>query len=292
MTPQMQQQRTKRMVYDELIDKQTRKMIDNIKKRSVTNPKTMPSLIIIDGGQGFGKTTLAYEIACYLIGKKVNVKEIIGCGGVNFQERYMHCQRKKLPAIIYDESEDFSKKVTLSKFNRMLMQTFSTMRAFKIVVILCLPYMGVLENDLFDIKVPRLLLHIYKDEGSRRRFTVHGLYRMLYIRNKMKELIVKDKAYFITKPNFKGAFKDIPETEAKELEDFTISEKIKMNEKNSIKMMGVMTIKDMARDLNRTPRWVSGKLKTRNIKADRVMSGKNYYDDKILDLLAGDVSDG
>ena len=68
------------------------------------------------------------------------------------------CYQERFPAAGYDEAGDFNKRDSLSNFNAMINRTFETFRAFKIVVVLVLPSFSVLDNQLFDNMIPRLLL--------------------------------------------------------------------------------------------------------------------------------------
>ena len=92
------------------------------------------------------------------------------------------CHEMKLVCIVYDEAGDFSKRGSLSRFNQMLNRTFETYRGFRILVFLGLPNFNVLDNNLFDNQIPRLLLHCSGRGDKYGNFSGYGLEEMNWIR--------------------------------------------------------------------------------------------------------------
>lgn len=249
------------------------------------------ALVVLDGGVGEGKTTLAIHLGDYLNKKHgleeidIPVKEQLGLGGVDFAKKLRLGFKKKFPVIIYDEAGDFNKRGALTRFNAMLNRTFETFRAFKILVILCLPSLNVLDNDLFDKNIPRLGIHCYNRTLKQGNIKGYSNYRMLYIRERMKKLVVKSFAYGIVEPNFYGHFKDLPTERRKQLDIVSTKGKLKELEKSEIKLEGLISYNDLSIRLARTTRWVKIALKALKIRHVKVIDKRKYFDQGVVDIL-------
>lgn len=243
------------------------------------------ALIIIDGGVGEGKTTLAVHVADYLGGKPIILSEQLAMGGNDFLKKLRICFQKGHRVIIYDEAGDFNRRASLTRFNAMLNRTFETYRAFKIIVILVLPNFAVLDQDIFDKKIPRLLLDCYNRSMEYGNFRAYSLYRMLYIREKMKKLVVKPLAFQFTTPNFLGHFLDLPPDRCKALDALSTAGKMKELEGAEIKLSGLLTRADMAQKLVRSVSWVDESLRHLRIKAVKKVDGRAYFPEEVVDRL-------
>lgn len=252
--------------------------------------KNKASLIIIDGQVGEGKTTWAVEVADYINSKnnlpQIDLKEPkqYAYGGEDFTEKLRLCYESKLPVCIYDEAGDFNKRGALTKFNKMLNRTFETFRAFKIIVILVLPSFHVLDNDLFDKGIPRLLFHCHGRTETMGFFKAYGLYRMYYLKEAMRKAVVKQQAFSYTWPNFHGRFRDLSVTRSKQIDTISRRKKLSSLTDAEISMQGLLTYKDLSRKFNRTTVWVrviSNKLKIKPIKMIR---RRQYFDESVIEL--------
>lgn len=248
------------------------------------------SLLIIDGGVGEGKTTLAVEVADDINRRKgfppIKYEEQLAMGGSDFTKKLRLCYTKKLPCIIYDEAGDFNKRGALTRFNAMLNRTFETFRAFKIIVILVLPSFRVLDNDLFDKNIPRLLLHCQGRSQKYGNFKGYGLYRMLYVKEKMKKLTVKTFAYNLVEANFRGHFLDLSPERSKALDKFTIKGKIKELKNTEVKIDGLLTYQEVAQRLALSVNRTRTLVNELSIKPSRVIDRKKYFDNGVVDQIA------
>ena len=258
------------------------KNLDALRDRIETNKA---SLLIIDGGVGEGKTTLAVHCAEYFQKSKLNFSEQLAMGGVQFQEKLEICHIKKHPVLIYDEAGDFNSRSALTKFNQRLNRIFETYRTFKILIILTLPNFSKLDNSLFDNKIPRLLLHVHGRTKKEGNYAGYSLYRMHYIKEKMRKYTVPSMAYGKTTPNFRGHFKDLTPERSRELDIFTTKGKENILSDNILKAQGLIYTKEISMKLQRTDRWVRNKLKELKIEPARIYKKKKYYHKEILDLL-------
>ena len=119
------------------------------------------SLLIIDGLQGEGKTTLGVICGDVYSGEEIDLSVQYAMGGDEFLKKLKECFEKKKKVLIYDEAGDFSSRSSLTKFNRNLSRVFETFRRFQIFIILILPCVKTIDRKLFDDGVPRMLLHCH-----------------------------------------------------------------------------------------------------------------------------------
>jgi hypothetical protein len=247
--------------------------------------KNKASMIIIDGGLGDGKTTLAVEVADAYQGGPIDLSKQYGMGGIQFQERLHQCYIEKLPVVIYDEAGDFAKRGAITDFNRQLNRIFETYRGFRICVILCLPCMDILDSTIFKNKVPRILINCYGRKESYGNFRVYSLYRMFWLKRIMDQIVVKPEAYMKVKPNFYGHFWDLPPDRARELEALTLKGKEKIVLEQTIRAMNLITVGGIAAALNRSEVWVRMRITQRKVKPTKVFKKKYYYDRNLMERL-------
>lgn len=194
----------------------SRKLAENleeIKKRTFENRRKYPSMIIIDGYSGLGKTTLSFLVASYMEGKLISPEQK-GEGINKFLKAVAWSIAHKRKVAIYDEAGDFEKKAFATKANRLLNRVFDIYRKYGIVVIVCLPYMGQLDNGPFQKHIPRLLLHLKEGTENQTRFWAYSLLGMLWVRHHLENMKRKnpvlEQAYSRVHPNFYGTIKRPP----------------------------------------------------------------------------------
>lgn len=247
------------------------------------------SLIIIDGGIGEGKTTLAVHLADYINKKngldEIKFKEQIALGGEEFTEKLRICYSKKLPVLIYDESGDFNKRGSLSRFNMNLNRTFEMFRAFKIVVILCLPLFAVLDQELLNKGIPQFLLHLKGRNQHQGEITGYSLYRMFYLKEKMSKLIVKPFAYQIVEPNIYGHFLNLPPNRARALDKYSTKGKVEFLVTSEISLGGLINSTQIAKKMNRSVDWVRKLLREAKISPKKIIKNVNYFSEEQVEML-------
>lgn len=249
--------------------------------------KRKASLIIIDGFQGEGKSTLAVQIAEYYQQQDFDFENQIAVGGKQFQEKFDVCIEKGYKVMIYDEAGDFDKYSTYTDFNKTMSQFFRMFRTYKILVILVLPNFNDLDPRLFKNGVPRLLLHCY-GKASIGNFKAYGLWRMEHLRLKLKILsnkVLPQEIFKYVRPNFKGEFFDLPKEKALLLDKISTEGKSDIRLQTRIKDSGLITIKQIANTLGRSILWVKQKISKKEIKPALIYKRTNFYDKDIIETL-------
>jgi len=278
--------------FNESLGKNLDNLIDRVAKKKA-------SLIINDGGIGEGKTTIMVEEADYInksyglppINLEVRKHPQLALGGSEFLSKLRACYEKKLPVIIYDEAGDFNRRGALTRFNAMLNRTFETFRGFRIIVILGLPSFRVLDNDLFDKNIPRLLIHLKDRKETYGNFYAYSLYRMLYIKEKMKKLVVKPFAYDQVEPNFRGQFLDLQPERAKQLDKISTKGKLDVLKKAEISVEGLVSYADLAKKVSRSVVWVKMVVNKLKIKHARLINRMKYFDGDVVNRLVDYLDD-
>ncbi len=247
------------------------------------------SLVIVDGGVGNGKTTLGVHIADYIQGSEIDLDNQLAVGGNDFVKKLYQGTKKDYKVVIYDESGDFDRRGAISRFNRMLNRIFDTYRTFQIVIILILPSFKVLENDIFDKKIPRILLNTHNKTSNYASFRAYSLYRMYLLKNRMQKLNVPPQAYNLITPNFRGHFKDLSPERSKKLDKISSQAKQDILEEYNLIEDGLLSYKDMARELSKSVIWVKQKVSELRLKHEKTLRNTKYFNEEVLKTLEGEV---
>jgi hypothetical protein len=251
-------------------------LIDRVKQNKA-------SLIVVDGGVGEGKTTLAVHIADLITQRPIVLEEQLAMGGEELVRKLKLCYHKKLPVLIYDEAGDFNKRGSLSRFNQTLNRIFETFRGFKIIIIACLPNFNVLDNQLFDNKIPRLLLHLRGRTQRHGNFHGYSFTQMQWLRYHMqRNKFIKEMSFKKVRPNFMGHFLDLPAARSKELDAFSTKGKLGFLAENSKKMEGLLTYQDLEKKTGRSIPWLRKTVGKLRIRPAKVEKKTRYFNDAIL----------
>lgn len=249
--------------------------------------------IIIDGGVGEGKTTLAVHVADFInylnglpeIDLSIKGSIQIAMGGKDFSGKMRKCYMQHLPVIIYDEAGDYARKQAMTSFNAFLNRIFETYRAFKIVVIICLPNQYVLDNTLFDNKIPRLLLHLQGRNLHQGNFKGYSLHRIFFIRGLMRKIEDKNYAYQVNEPNFYGHFLDLPPERAKLLDALTIKGKIEVLKETEAHLGNLLGMSEISSKTGYNIQTLRNKLTKLGIKPITKIGQKVYYNKDVLGVI-------
>ena len=259
-------------------------LMDRIKRNKA-------SMILIDGNVGEGKTTLGVHVGDYVnkrfgSGTMIDLHGQLAMGGKDFGEKLLICHDKKEVVLIYDESGDFDKKTTISRFNRNLMRIFEMYRGFKILIILCLPKFYKLENELFEIGIPRMLLHVEDRSMRQGNFRAFDLEQMYYIKHHAQKIIVKPKCYDFGIPNFYGHFLDLPPDRSAELDRISVANKRKEVKKTVYDVKNRVTLEMIAKHFGVSTFWVRQRLKMLDDIGDvKIFEKKKWYEKTILERI-------
>jgi len=274
--------------FDKTLVKNLDAIYDRVKKQK------KGAIMVIDGGVGEAKTTLSVHCADYL-NKKAGFGEIdltpSGCiqlamGGKDFVTKLKKCFEERLPVAVYDEAGDYSKRGSLTSFNAMLNRVFDTFRTYQIVVILVLPNFKVLDENLFDKGLPRGLLHCYdKQQGKYGNYSGYDHVRMQWIKHIMGKIRVKQQAYSIESPNFRGHFLDLSPERSHQLDMLSTAGKLDSLEKIGVKMDGLLTYQELSIRLQKSISWLRYTIRTLGIKATKKIGLVNYFTPDIVEAL-------
>jgi len=254
------------------------------------------SLILIDGALGSGKTTLAVHLMDYL-NKKCNHPEValeikdhpqLAQGGAEFTKNLRICHERKLSVLFYDESGDFSRRGSLTKFNKDLNRIFETFRGFQVIIIMALPNFNSLDNSIFDKDIPRILFHLserYYDYGE---FKVFSAKSMNWVRHWFGKLSLGNKymAYKNTACNLWGHFKDLTPERSEKLDKLSTLSKLKTLRESEISMDGLISYTDICKKIRRSICWVRNEITKYKIKHIRIINRRKYFDESIIELLS------
>lgn len=262
--------------------------LDRIEERVFTLNKA--GMIIIDGGVGSGKTTLATHVADYLNKGPINFTEQLAMGGDDFQEKLRDCYQNRRRVIVYDEAGDFNRRSSLTRFNADLNRIFETYRVFKIIVVLVLPCVEDLDDSIFKKEIPRFLLHCYARTLKSGRYMGFCLNRIQWIKAYMKTSPVKTTAYFSEQHNIRERFLDLEPVRQKLLTDHTVAGKIEILETRLKKSTASLTIQDLSKLTGISYIAIQKRLNTigEHGVASKNKGRKRFYPHTVIPLLQSD----
>lgn len=246
------------------------------------------AMIIIDGGVGEGKTTLACEIAEYYQPGWIEdrSKELLTMGGDEFMKGLDAAVKNNDKVVVYDEAGDFNTRNALTQFNQRLNRIFETYRQTKKLIILCLPDFTDVDKSLMKKKIPRLLIHTYSRTHKYGRYKGYGLYRMWYLRYKMTKLTVPQMAYGIVWPNFHGFFHNLSQKMADKIGRHSMSGKKSIISSTYLQQQGLLKAQDAAKRLGITRGTLSRYRKSGLIKETEKTGNRTFYSKEDIDKLS------
>ena len=174
--------------------------------------KSTSAVFLIDGRSGLGKTTLSFQIGCYINSKLDKyMKEPpdfklsnITWTPEDFIERLKIATKGEV--IILDESMILSNRITMSEVNKMVIIMMSMIRSKQIFVIFNI-------NSIFDMdkNLPLhradMLIHLYAEDD---KFASRGRYIVVpTAKGKLKNLYIHGKKFYdysCAKPAFYDRF--------------------------------------------------------------------------------------
>jgi hypothetical protein len=178
-------------------DRLKAKSDEKIKK--VIDYKDKDFFAIVDGGEGAGKSTFAFQWAKY-VDPSFNLKRIV-FSPEEFKEAIFKANKGQ--AIVYDEAfSGLGSRSALSSINRYLVSLAMQIRQKNLFVILVLPSVFLLDKYFVMFRA-KVLVHVYENHGIRGYFRV-------YSPRKIKNLILLGKSTYSyskkVRTRFKGRF--------------------------------------------------------------------------------------
>lgn len=145
--------------------------------------KNKDCVIVIDGKEGSGKSTLGLQW-CKYIDPSFNLNRVVFSPD-EFREAIF--KAKKCQAVMFDEAfTGFSSRSALSGVNRTLTSLMMQIRQKNLFVVIVLPTFFLLDKYISLFRA-RVLVHVYENSGRR------GFFRV-YSSNKKMLLIMDKKA--------------------------------------------------------------------------------------------------
>ena len=184
---------------DVYIDGYLQKRLESVKK---IIRKKWDAIILIDGPERSGKSTLGMTIGCYF---DPNFNTDNMCAGMLDAAKKIKDAKEGDVLMIDEGSLVFNSKDAMSKAQRQLIKILDVVGQKRITFIVILPSFHDL-NKTIAIRRSRFLLHVYTDKQMNRgRFMYFG-------NNKKPKLYFLGKknfgSYRKPKANFKGTFTD------------------------------------------------------------------------------------
>ena len=149
--------------------------------------KDEDKFIIVDGGEGTGKSSLAMQLASAL-DPNFNLSKV-AFNSIQFDKIIKDLNRKKGDCIVLDEGYGaVNSRATMSKVNKSMVTLGTEMRQLNLFIIIVLPSFFDLDK-YFAMWRSDLLFHVHKrKDGSRGRYVIYpeNSKKNLYIEGKKK----------------------------------------------------------------------------------------------------------
>ena len=273
----------------ELIDKNIDSAILRLRDRQ-------PQVIIIDGGQSTGKTTLSillmdrFNKHINQVEVNLNEKENIqyAFGGEQLIRKLPLCQQEDKTVITYDESGDYNRKGALSRFNKTMDRAMDMIRIFQVAIIIVCHDFTKLPRELLDKKIATMLIHCkQRSPGSGyANAQVYDYSGMCWVQYYRKTEVVPELAYNKVYPNFHFRFKDLsPERSIKLHQLGSIQKKLTF-EMTDIKIQGLVNFKELGYKTGMSEAWVKQQIRKLKIKEESIYKKKKYYNPLVADMLS------
>jgi hypothetical protein len=169
------------------------------------------SLILVDGGLGSGKSTMAAQMLRQIdpgfVATEESFKLRYLLGGTALLETAVNAHEKGAKGLIFDEAGiDLSSRSAMSTMNRNLNSFFQLYRALKLVVILVLPSLKIMDRRLLYYEIHRFQVHTHsKVHGSYTRYRLWDTRSIFFLKERLDDRIVPRDAYFPRTGGFSNA---------------------------------------------------------------------------------------
>lgn len=157
----------------------SKRLKKNLDKKIIPSlqKKDKDCVLVIDGGEGTGKSTLAFQIGKY-VDKTLNLNRVV-FSPEDFREAVF--KAKKGECIIYDEAfTGFSSRSSLSPVNKVLVSLAMQMRQKNLFVLIVLPTIFMLDKYMAIFRT-KALIHVFESHGRRGYFRVYNKNKKRYL---------------------------------------------------------------------------------------------------------------
>ena len=136
--------------YDEWLEKS----IDSVQTHIVNNNDD--NLLLIVGDTGSGKSNLALHIMERYLGNKASV-DFIGLNKPSIAAGLKDVTEQPLPRCFLVDEANISKRDSLSKFNKDIIDLYSSIRGFQIFHIWCNPSLNMLDKFFIEERIKGII---------------------------------------------------------------------------------------------------------------------------------------
>lgn len=188
---------------------------DEVIRPICKNLKRVPSILIIDGAPGTGKTTLAVEIGDSVnddnnqepIIMSVKGNKQLAFGGKDLVNKAEEAAEAGYKVVIFDEA-DYDKRGWASRFNKELNGFFREYRSLSILIIVIIQNVAWLDNRIWELGAVRGVIHLHDPAPNFTRYQVYDLENLSYLLYRMEKLGVyaRRKAYTFCHGYKRGQF--------------------------------------------------------------------------------------
>jgi len=252
------------------------------------------SLIVVDGGVGEGKTTLAVicsQLLAKEMGQDFDILQQTRQGGSDFLKGMDWCVENNRNVIVYDEAGDFNTRASLTHFNQNMNRVFETYRALGIIVVLCLPSFADIDTSLMKKKIARMLIHCYTRTANFGNYKVYSLWRAWYLKAKFIKVTVPDDAFKFVNPNFYGRFRDLDPKDAEILEGHSVEGKKSIIKKSALADKGMLDIKTVGQRTGYSAQSIRAYIKNNKIETEKYCNAI-YIHKELVDAIIRDKEEG
>lgn len=168
------------------------------------NKKDKDRVLVIDGPEGAGKSTFAFQIGKF-VDPSLNLSRVVFTAD-DFRKAIYRAEKKQ--CVIYDEAfTGLSSRAALSKINRTLISLMMQMRQKNLFVIIVLPTIFLLDKYVAIFRTIALI-HVYEVRGVRGYFRVfsRNAKKLLYLQGKQTYSYQHKKISTPFKGRFYGVF--------------------------------------------------------------------------------------
>lgn len=218
---------------------------DDVLLPMVENLKRVPSILVIDGAPGTGKTTLGVEIGDTIndhFGQEpvcltVKGNKQLGFGGKELLEKSEEAAEAGFKVVIFDEA-DYDKRNWASSFNKQLSKFFREYRSLSILIIIIIQNVAWIDNRIWELGAVQGLIHLYGPEDNFTRYQVYDLENISYLLYRMDKLgmYARRKAYSFCHGYKRGQFLPLFPERQKALDDLSNAQKKRSRKKTRKKL--------------------------------------------------------
>lgn len=264
----------------------TLELLDKLERRMKNN---FPVALVIEGGQGKGKSTTATHIADYIEGKPININVESDDSQVAYPGSYVskldHAHVLGQRVLVLEEASFLSGVNAGKREVKDIVELWNTIRQYGMFLVLCLPQAHILYSPLIDQDVVRGLVRMKQRTGHEARFVWYDVHKMLKIRERQKKSFDPAGAYRGVKVTSLGVAKPLPPDAAEALDRVSMAGKTEVRRQKLIAENGYLDTSELAAQFGKSVRWVQIKIRENSIKPVMIHKNKRYYAPETIDLL-------